>query len=144
MDYAQAGYLSKEQVMDIVDFPDLNDTVSLETASLHLTQEILSNIKELGEEGYMSPGAYLDLNLAYRMVCLEIDRSQLQGVDEENIDLLRKWADECHDLMAQAQTQQPPQQAAQPNAGTASQQGSAQVGAQMQSAQAAPQAPQGQ
>src|ERR1035441_9694686 len=65
MDYAQAGYLSKEQVMDIVDFPDLNDTVSLETASIHLTQEILSNIKEQGEKGYIPPGPYLDLTMAY-------------------------------------------------------------------------------
>ncbi len=131
MDYAQAGYLSKEQVMDIVDFPDLNDTVSLETAALHLTQEILSNIKEMGKEGYMSPGPYLDLALAFRMVCLEIDRSQLQGVEEDHIELLRNWADECHDLMTQAQGQLP-QAGPQSNTGTASQQGSAQVGAQMQ------------
>lgn len=135
MDYAQAGYLSKEQVMDIVDFPDLEDSTSLETASLHLTQEILSNIKEKGE--YMAPGPYMDLELSYRMVCLEIDRSQLQGVDEDNIELLRKWANAIVDLKNQAAAQVPaPQQ--QVNAGTPSQQGSAQVAANMVS-QGAPQ-----
>lgn len=116
MDYAQAGYLSKEQVMDIVDFPDLNDTVSLETASIHLTQEILSNIKENGK--YVAPGPYLDLQLAYRMVCLEIDRSTLDGVEEDNIDLLRNWANEVKELQQQAQ---PPQVQQQPNAGTSAQ-----------------------
>ena len=126
MDYAQAGYLDKNQVMDIVDFPDLEDTTSLETASLHLTQEILANIKEKGQEGYIPPGAYMDLQTAFRMACLEVDRSQLQGVEEDNIDLLRKWADACHDLMAPA-----PQPIQQQNAGTPSQQGSGHVGAQM-------------
>lgn len=122
MDYAQAGYLSKEQVMDIVDFPDLEDTVSLETAALHLTQEILSNIKE-GKE-YIEPGPYLDLNLAYRMVCLEIDRSQLQKVDEADIDRLRDWADQCQDLISASQQQIQPQEMQQ-NAGTMSQVGAA-------------------
>ena len=128
-EYAQAGYLSKEQVMDIVDFPDLEETTSLETASLHLTQEILGNIKEKGQEGYMPPGAYMDLNTAFRMACLEVDRATLQGVEEDNIDLLRKFADACSDLLTQSQL---PAAQPQQNTGTASQQGSAQVGAQMQ------------
>lgn len=120
MDYANAGYLSKEQVMDIVDFPDLEDTVSLETASLHLTQQILSNIKEDGD--YMAPGPYIDVDLSYRMVCLEIDRSQLEGVEEDHIDLLRKWANAVKDLQTEAASQlQGPQM--QQNAGTASQVG---------------------
>ena len=129
MDYAQAGYLTKEQVMDNADFPDLGDTVSLEIAPLHLAQEILSNIKEKGKEGYIPPGPYLDLQSAFRLVALEIDRSQLQGVEEDHIDLLRQWSDQVKDLMSQAQSQMQPQQ--QVNAGTPSQQGSAQVGAQM-------------
>lgn len=126
MDYAQAGYLTKEQVMDIVNFPDLEDTVSLETAALHLTQEILSNIKENGE--YIPPGPYLDLPLAFRMASLEVDRSTLQHVDEDHIQMLRDWANECKGLIDMAQAQMQPAQA-QPNAGTPSQQGSAQVGA---------------
>ncbi len=124
MDYAAAGYLSKEQVMDIVDFPDLEDTVSLETAALHVTQEILSNIKEKGMEGYVPPGPYIDIALSYRMVCLEIDRSQLQGVEEDHITLLRQWANAVLDLKNQAEQQLQPQQM-QANAGTASQVGAA-------------------
>lgn len=135
MDYAQAGYLSKEQVMDIADFPDLQDAVDLETASLHLTQQILSEIKENGK--YIPPGIYMNFQEAYKMVALEIDRSIVQKVDEENIDLLRRWADELKDLMDQAQP--PPQPQMQPNAGTPSQQGAPAVGAQMQ--QGAPQMP---
>lgn len=117
-DYAQAGYLSKEQLMDIVDFPDLEDTISLETASLHLTQQILSNIKEKGE--YIPPGPYMDLDLSYRMACLEIDRAQLEVVEEDHIDLLRKWANAVVDLKSVA-AQQVPQPQLEPNAGTVSQ-----------------------
>jgi hypothetical protein len=128
MDYAQAGYLSKEQVMDIVDFPDLEDTVSLETAALHLTQEILSQIKLKGK--YVPPGPYLDLQVAYRMVCLEIDRATLQEVEEDNIELLRRWANEVQDLQKLAQAQaQPPQP--QPNAGTPGQTGMPMAASQM-------------
>ena len=119
MDYAQAGYLSKEQVMDVVDFPDLEDTTSLETASIHLTQEILSNIKEKGE--YMPPGVYLNLQLAFRMACLEVDRAQLQGVEEDNIDLLRKWADAVQDLITQSTPPPQPTTIQSPNAGTPNQ-----------------------
>lgn len=131
MDYAQAGYLSKEQVMDIADFPDLEDTISLETASLHLTQDILSNIKLHGD--YIAPGPYMTLPIAYRMACLEVDRATLQNVDEDNIELLRKWADACQDLMDEGKAQAAAAQAgmAQQNMGTPSQQGSAAVGSQM-------------
>lgn len=130
MDYAEAGYLSKEQVMDLADFPDLEDTVSLETASIHLTQEILSNIKLHGE--YLAPGPYMNLPIAYRMACLEVDRAQLQKVPEDHIELLRKWAEQCQELMTTAtQQQQQMQQPMQANAGTPSQQSSAQVAAQM-------------
>lgn len=116
MDYAQAGYLSKTQVMDIVDFPDLEDTVSLETASMHLVQEILGTIKEGGK--YIPPGPYMDLAMAYRMVLLEIDRSQLQHVDDQNIEMLMQWASACKDLLDQSQQQQVQSAAQQPVQGT--------------------------
>ena len=105
--------------MDVVDFPDLEDTTSLETASIHLTQEILSNIKEKGE--YMPPGVYLNLQLAFRMACLEVDRAQLQGVEEDNIDLLRKWADAVQDLITQSTPPPQPTTIQSPNAGTPNQ-----------------------
>jgi hypothetical protein len=136
MDYAQAGYLSKEQVMDIVDFPDLEDTVSLETAALHLTQEILSAIKEDGK--YIEPGPYLNLELAYKMACLEVDRSELQHVKEEHIDLLRQWADAVNELRTAASAQQQQSAASmqgpvgQQQLGTAAQSGQAQQAQQAQ------------
>ncbi len=140
MDYAQSGYLSKEQVMDIVDFPDLEDTVSLEIAALHLTQEILSAIKEDGK--YIEPGPYLNLQLAYKMACLEVDRAQLQHVEEERVDMLRTWADAVKDLMdqataqsAQAQQQQSPEN--QQQLGTAAQAGQQQQAQAPMPAQAA-------
>lgn len=137
MDYAQAGYLSREQVMDIVDFPDLEDTVSLETAALHLTQEILSAIKEDGK--YVEPGPYLNLQLAYKMACLEVDRAELQHVKEEHVDLLRKWADAVKDRMDEASAQQA-QSAQQASPQNQQQMGTAaQVGQQQQAAAPLPQ-----
>lgn len=71
----------------------------------------------------------MDLNLAFRTVCLEIDRSELQNVEPEHIELLKKWSNEVQDLMQTANQQMqppPPQQ----NMGTPSQQAAPQVGAQ--------------
>lgn len=127
-EWAQAGYISREQVMDIANFPDLEEVVSLETAAYNLTQEILSNIKEYGK--YMPPGPYLDLPTAFKMVNLEIDRSQLDGVDEDNIDLLRKWSNRVKSLMDEAQPPAPPQP--DQSQGTPSQQGNQAAGAAMQ------------
>lgn len=138
MDWAEAGYLAREQVMDIADFPDLEDTTSLETASLHLTQQILSNIKLKGKEGYIPPGPYLSLPEAYRMSSLEIDRAKLQNVKEDHIEQLMKWNDAVNELMMQAKAQQMMTPPAQQNAGTASQQGSSLVGAQMAGQQPMP------
>lgn len=107
MDYAQMGLITNAQLMDIVDFPDLRDTTSLDTAPLHLVQQILSNIKEQGKRGYIPPSPYMDLQLAYRLVCLEVDRATLQKVDADNVQLLRDWADQCHDLLVASTPQQP-------------------------------------
>jgi hypothetical protein len=114
-DYAAAGYISKEQVMDVVDFPDLEDLVSIETASTHLVQQILGNIKEYGIDKYISPEPFMNLPQAFQYATFEVCRSQVENVPEENVDLLRRFANECKDLMdAAASTQQPaPPQAVQ-------------------------------
>lgn len=138
MEYAQNGYLSKEQVMDIVDFPDLEDTVSLETSALHLTQQILSSIKDDGK--YIEPGAYLNLELAYRMACLEVDRAELEHVDEDRIDLLRKWADAVKDLKDQATAAQQQAQAGMQGPQNQQQMGTAAQAGQQQTQAPVPQA----
>lgn len=104
MEYVDRGAMTTTQMMDIVDYPDLEDTTSLETASLNLTQQILSNIKEYGE--YIAPGPYLELETAYRMSALEVDRATLENVEEANIKLLQRWCNECKDALDDLKAEQ--------------------------------------
>jgi hypothetical protein len=135
MEWAQAGYVSKEQVMDVVDIPDLEDVTSLETAAMRRAQEQLSQIKEEGK--YTPPGLYLNHAMAYRFALLEVDRSESQGVKPERVDMLRRWADEVKVLIDAAQAKQTQEQGMQNQVqmGTA-----AQAGQQQQAQQ--PMAPQ--
>jgi hypothetical protein len=136
MDFASAGYLSKEQVMDVVDFPDLEDVSSLETAVYNLAQERISEIKLNGK--YKTPGPYLATQEVYRLACLEVDRAELQNVEKENQELLMRWTSEIGALLTQSQSQQQAMQPqAQGNAGTPSQQNPS-VGAAMQQTMQSP------
>ena len=129
MDYAQAGYVSREQVMDIVDWPDLQGTTDLILAPYRRIQEVLSLMKEEGE--YTGPDMYMNLQLAFQLACQEVGKAQSEKVKSEWIDLIRKFADETKGLMddmaaAQAQSTQQQGQMNQQQMGTAAQAGQAQ------------------
>jgi hypothetical protein len=131
MDYAQAGYLSKEQVMDIVEWPDLKGTTDLVLAPYRTIQKLLSGIKEEGK--YKAPDVYMNLQLAYQMACQEVGVAENENVKPEWVDLIRRFADEVKDLMdagtqQQAAAQQQQGMAGQMQMGTAAQVGQTQVG----------------
>lgn len=104
MDYAQAGYVSREQVMDIVDWPDLKGATDTVLAPYHNIQRILSAIKEEGK--YKEPDLYMNLSLAYQLSCQEVGKAENDNVKPEWVDLIRKFADATKDLMDQGQAAQ--------------------------------------
>lgn len=97
MDYVQAGWITKDFAMQLIDFPDLEDYVNLETAPLELTRKILSKIVNDGI--YIPPSPALNLQLSLSIANLEILRAQVDGVEEDRVQLLQNWIDQLQDLI---------------------------------------------
>jgi hypothetical protein len=131
MDYAQAGYMSREQVMDVVDWPDLHGATDLALAPYRYIQKVLSRMKRDGE--FTEPDEYMNLSLAYQMACQEVGLAETQHVKAANVDLIRRFADAVKQKMdaasqQQASAQQQQGMAGQLQLGTAAQVGQTQVG----------------
>jgi hypothetical protein len=129
MDYATAGYVSREQVMDIVDWPDLRGTTDIALAPYRMIQRVLSDIKEHGKAA--KPDAYMNLQLAYQLACQEVGLATLDNVKHDRVQMIRDFADETKAMMddltaQQSQAQQQAGMVAQQQMGTAAQAGQAQ------------------
>jgi len=111
-EYVQNGWISQEQAMELLDFPDLEGYVNLETGTVRLVHKIISDIKEKGEKGYQPPTPYMNLPLALNIAIREIVSAQLQNVDPAHITVLEQFAMDIKDLIQQSQ--QPPPQAQPP------------------------------
>jgi hypothetical protein len=118
MEWAQAGFVSKEQVMEMADFPDIKAYSDIETATLRLVQEIISEIKLKGAEGFKSPVPQMNLMLALSLANMECVNAEVQNIPEENIAFIRKFATDCQDLLNEAQQQMAPPPQAQPAPGS--------------------------
>ena len=108
MDYVQAGWIDKDFAMQLINFPDLDDYVNLETAPLELTRKILSKIVNEGE--YIPPTPALNLQLSLSIANLEILRAQVDGVEDEKVQMLQNWIDQVNDLITMSQPPPPPPQ----------------------------------
>jgi hypothetical protein len=104
MQYVNQGWLTHEQGMALLDFPDLQDTVSLQTATTTFVANVLSSLKEGGE--YVEPLPELDLQLAFNLASSEVVRATNEHVDPQRIKLIRQFKVACNTLLqASAQMQ---------------------------------------
>lgn len=101
-----AGFISKEQAMSLLDFPDLDSAMSLDTAAYEI---VLDAIEKMLEDGvYISPEPYQNLQLTLQLTQAAYLRAKLDGVPEENLQLLRDYMAMTTDLMAPLEPQAPP------------------------------------
>ena len=115
--WQQLGLInSREQVLELLDFPDTDEFVSLETSTTRLTKRLLNQIKDDGLKNYMDPIPEMDLILAHNLAKLEIVLAHLDNVEPEHILLMEQWAEKCETLQKLATPAQPamPIQAQQP------------------------------
>ena len=108
MDYVQAGWIDKDFAMQLINFPDLDEYVNLETAPLELTRKIIS--KMITDSIYTPPNQYMDLNLCLKLATLEVVRAQMDGVEEEKLQLIRDFINDTNDLITQMTPPPQPQQ----------------------------------
>lgn len=97
----KAGFIDKEVGMSLLDFPDIESYMSLQTASIDDIKMIIENMIEKGE--YQVPEPQMNLGLAQKMVQSAYLRGKTDSVPEERLELLRRFMDDINELMNMAQ-----------------------------------------
>lgn len=96
MEMLNQGLLQKEEALSLLEFPDLEASTSLITAPTEDIQYIISKMLEDGI--YMSPEPAQNLALGIKMVNEAYLRSKNNGVDEDKLELLRRWVEDAVEL----------------------------------------------
>lgn len=104
IELVQAGFVEKEMAMSLLDFPDVEGTMSLKTAAYDDIRMVLSHIIKTGE--YIPPEPYMNLQL-----CLSVSQStylkcKTRNAEEDTLENLRRFIDDTVALIAKAS--QPP------------------------------------
>lgn len=117
-EYYEAGLIpDRETALQLLDFPDLQEALSLALAAIDDIKRIIEKIVEHGR--YETPEPYMDLQQALRMGQAAYLRARNDGVPEKRKDLLLRFIDDVHDLIEETTPPPQPQPAmlapAQPN-----------------------------
>jgi hypothetical protein len=88
-EYAQAGFLSPRQARRLLDFPDLDQVESLANAAEEYLVSVLDAIVDDGI--YTAPEPFDDLALARELALEYYARGKSTGLEEERLELLRRF-----------------------------------------------------
>lgn len=102
----QAGFIDKDMAMSLLDFPDLEAFNSLQNASIDITKKM---IELMAEEGiYETPEPEMNLTTAMNMCQNAYLKYRNNGLEEERLDLLRRFIQDCKDMMEMAMPEPQP------------------------------------
>jgi Bacteriophage head to tail connecting protein len=96
----QGGFISKEEGLALLDFPDLERTLSLANAAVDDTMELLERIVEEGT--YFTPEPYQNLQLCVRLGQSMYLKARSDKVPEDRLELLRRFIDDANALITPA------------------------------------------
>jgi hypothetical protein len=99
-EYAQAGFLSPRQARKLLDFPDLEQIEDLATSAEDYLHEILEKIVE--EDIYTPPEPFDDLSLAKELALEYYAQGKCNGLEQEKLELLRRFMDQVDMLVQKA------------------------------------------
>ncbi len=114
-DLVQAGFMSPDQAVQLLDFPDLDGFLARKTAAQDNIERILEKIIEQGE--YTVPEKIMDLELAGEITKETILMSLNDGLDAHKVDLLRTFLDAVNTLQLANPPAEEPAEEAPPGAG---------------------------
>jgi hypothetical protein len=100
-EYTQAGFLTKEQASMLLDFPDVEGVMSLNTAAI---EDIQFAIEQLLEGDFVNPEPYQKLDMGIQMVQSAYLRAKTNGVEEEKLELMRRWMEAADALIQKAKS----------------------------------------
>lgn len=96
-DLMQIGQIPPEQGLDLLDFPDLDRYVSLKNAAL---DDIERTIEKLVDGEYEAPEPFQNLTLGLSMMQSAYLKYKDDGLEEENLELMRRWMEEAKAVVA--------------------------------------------
>lgn len=105
-DLFSMGLIGPEQCKRLLDFPDLEDAASLDTASYDLAMEQLERMLDDGET--QDPIPEMNLAESYRLGQLTLVRSVMRGAPEDHQQLVRRWLSIIEQWQASTQPEQAP------------------------------------
>jgi hypothetical protein len=105
----QAGLLSREEGLRLLDFPDLNSVTNLQTAPI---KNIEKQIEQIADGKYSGPEPFQNLALGIRMMQSAYLNYQAENAPDEVLELFRTWIAEADALMKGAQAEVAAQQMA--------------------------------
>lgn len=95
-----------EQILKLLDFPDIEAAFGLVTSSWDLVEKILERMLDEGE--YLAPEPFYNLSLCMGAAVRHYQQWRLWDVPEERMELLRQWISDCKALIEQANPPPPP------------------------------------
>lgn len=107
----QAGFISKEDGMKLLDFPDLRQFYNFNNAGLENIEKAIEEIIEHGN--YETPEPYQNLQLGIQKMQQAYLMYKTNGAPEARLELFRRWIEDAGALLSKAQ-QPPPGQLAAP------------------------------
>jgi hypothetical protein len=96
----QAGFIEKDEGMNLLDFPDLERSLSLNNAAVDDVMMIIEKIVEDGE--YTTPEPYFNLEMCVKLAQGQYLKARQGGVDEDKLELLRRFIDDSKVLLQPA------------------------------------------
>jgi hypothetical protein len=95
-----------EQILKLLDFPDIEAAFGLVTASWDRVEQILEIMLDEGK--YLPPEPFYNLSLCLGAAVRHYQQWQIWGVPEERMELLRQWIGDCKALLLAANPPAPP------------------------------------
>lgn len=99
----KVGIIDQQTFIMLADVPDLEAVRDLKVAPRELLEERFDSMLEGGE--YTDPEPYMDLQLGIELASVMIQRAELQGAKEHDVEKLRTWIGEAIALPKRAMEQ---------------------------------------
>ena len=104
-DLLAAGFLSKEDALKLLDFPDLESSMNLLNADSTNLEKIIETMMDKGE--YFPPEPYQNLENLIRKVQQAYLMYKVQGAPQDRLELLRQYMEDAQNLLMRAQEEAP-------------------------------------
>jgi hypothetical protein len=94
-----AGMIDIQTAIELLDYPDLESKMQLILAPARLVMRTLEKMIYESDK-YIMPEPYMDLSIAVKLGTGLYNWCKLHDFDDEKLQMLRQWVDDCNALMA--------------------------------------------